>query len=410
VPLAIPPPFKWVAYQNSTTVGFINSVAIGSFNVGQALGPFATGDLYIIVLGVSSNTDPGLISLSGTGWTQLIQINLTGAQGLRLAAFAKAAVPGETGIYTASWPNGGVPSWVSYNYGNATFDVANGQAALNTTAVTAIAPSCSPTGPADILLANYLSADGVVPIILPGSLASVVNQQCAGNVMASGQLSLTSSGPTAALTATLDRSTLAWAAFQLALKPPPPIVSLFPGFTPLIPPPLIGQGGGPPPTFPPISPATAPVPIPPGVLVGPAIAAAAVPPSTAGFPLIRYGGTGSATVPTIASLFPAFTTTFPSPTFVVSNVWTVPTFAGGVWTSTLPARTATTPCVPTGGWGLPGPSGSGPGPPSYPTPPGTGLPHHDLSALATVAENDNASSEGASATAEIPRRRRRASA
>jgi hypothetical protein len=143
----------------------------------------------------------------------------------------------------------------------------------------------------------------------------------------------------------------------------------------------------------------------------PPIQSAPAPPSTAGFPIIRYGS-GSATAPTIASLFPSFTTTFPSPTFVVSNVWTVPTFAGGVWTSTLPARTATTTCVPIGGWGLPGPSGSGPGPPSYPNPPGAGKPFMVMGEDVSVppAMNENASSEGVSATAEIPRRRRRASA
>lgn len=182
---------------------------------------------------------------------------------------------------------------------------------------------------------------------------------------------------------------------------------VFPLFTPLLPPPLVGQGGGPPPTFPPTS-GTAPVPIPPGVLVGPAIA---LPTVIAGKALIIFG-TGSANVPTVASWFPSFTTTFPSPTFVVSNVWTVPTLSGGVWTTHLPARTATTQNIAIGGWGSPGPSGSGPGPPTYPNPPGAGVPF-----MAGMAMNENApaaaetnGSEGAGAVAEIPRRRRRASA
>jgi hypothetical protein len=184
--------------------------------------------------------------------------------------------------------------------------------------------------------------------------------------------------------------------------------SLFPLFTPFLPPPLIGQGGGPAPTFPPVSPNTAPVPIPPGVLIGPVIP---FPTVIAGKALIIFG-TGSASSPAITTWFPSFTTTFPAPTFVVSNVWTVPTLSGGVWTTHLPAQTATTPCVPTGGWGSPGPTGSGPGPPSYPTPPGTGLPHHDLNILATQAENDNGDDHPAAEAegAETPRRRRRKSA
>ena len=181
--------------------------------------------------------------------------------------------------------------------------------------------------------------------------------------------------------------------------------SLFPQFTVIVPPPLIGQGGGPPPTFPPTS-GTAPVPIPPGILVGPAIA---FPTVIAGKALIIFG-TGSATAPTMVSWFPSFTTTFPSPTFVVSNVWTIPTLSGGVWTTHLPARTATTAPIAIGGWGSPGPSGSGPGPPTYPNPPGAGVPF-----MAGMAMNENAptttnESESAGAVAEIPRRRRRASA
>lgn len=139
--------------------------------------------------------------------------------------------------------------------------------------------------------------------------------------------------------------------------PPPIPTGLFPAFTPLLPPPLIGAGG---------------------TALGTPVIPAGVPPSTAGKALIIFG-TGSATSPTAASWFPSFTTTFPAPTVVFSNVWTVPTLAGGNWTSTLPARTATTPPLGTsyntgGTWGAPGPSGSGPGPPTYPNPPGAGRP------------------------------------
>jgi hypothetical protein len=133
----------------------------------------------------------------------------------------------------------------------------------------------------------------------------------------------------------------------------------FPTFYPIFPPPPAGSAQAtpafPPPTPPPIG------AVPVGPHVGPVVAAAAVPPSTAGFPLIRYGS-GSATAPTAAHMFPAVTTTYPSPTIVFSNVYT-----GGNPPSTPPS-TASTQNVPVGGWGPPvGPAFP---PPSYVLPTG----------------------------------------
>lgn len=165
----------------------------------------------------------------------------------------------------------------------------------------------------------------------------------------------------------------------------------FPLFTPIIPTSVFPPGGGvgsigdpigvptfPPPTPPPIG--TVPV----GPLVGPAISPAPVPPSLAGVVQPQYK-TGSATSPTAASWFPQFTTTgayagFPNqpPTgvpIVFANISTKPSFSGGVWTVVTPPSTATTAQIILNGWGPPGPSGLGPGPPSYPNPPGAGLPH-----------------------------------
>lgn len=117
----------------------------------------------------------------------------------------------------------------------------------------------------------------------------------------------------------------------------------FPGFTPLVPPPTIGAGGGAAPAFPPPTPP--PIGhIPAGVLIGPAIAPAAVPPSTPGFVQPRFGS-GSTTVP--HNLFPYFTTTFPSPPIVFSNI-----FTDGV-SPTTPPRTTTTQNILVGGWGPP---------------------------------------------------------
>ena len=92
-----------------------------------------------------------------------------------------------------------------------------------------------------------------------------------------------------------------------ATNPPTPINITG---SPIIPPPTIGDPEGFP-VFPPVSPDTAPVPVPVGPLVGPAVPAAPVPPSVAGFPQPTFVPPGSGTVPTAASLFPAFTAAGP---------------------------------------------------------------------------------------------------
>lgn len=68
-----------------------------------------------------------------------------------------------------------------------------------------------------------------------------------------------------------------------------------------LPPPQVGMG------------ANAPFPTP-------VVPAAPVPPSVAGYPQPQYAS-GSATAPTAASLFPAFTTTPPSPPVVFANIF-----------------------------------------------------------------------------------------
>lgn len=72
--------------------------------------------------------------------------------------------------------------------------------------------------------------------------------------------------------------------------------------TPLLPPPQVGMGG------------SVPTRIP----------ATTVPPSIAGIPQPVYR-TGSATVPTAASLFPAFTTNAPHPPIVFANIFKIGT-------------------------------------------------------------------------------------
>jgi hypothetical protein len=336
--------FKWVAYQNSAALPVGPSVVAGQTNVGQALGAFATGDLYIVAVNVwGGSIDPGPISISGSGWTNIVQVGPS-SDNVRLAVFAKSAGAGETGIYTLSWANNSYAAWMSWNYGQATLDAWMGQTVNAGGTANLIAPSCSPAGAADTLLAYWL-ADGTT-ITLPGSLTSRVNVLTGSSpwIVGSGDKLLSASGPTGNLTAVGSGPNLDYSAFQLAIRPGFAPSTIFPAFTPLVPPPPIGLGGGPPPTFPPPTPPPIGA-IPLGVLIGPAIAPAGVPPSVAGVTQPQYGS-GSATVPAVNGYFTQFTTTFPSPTVVFSNIITVPTgsYSSG-WTSTLPAYTASTICV-----------------------------------------------------------------
>jgi hypothetical protein len=75
------------------------------------------------------------------------------------------------------------------------------------------------------------------------------------------------------------------------------------------------------------------------------ISTAVAPLSVAGVVQPQYAS-GSATSPAANGYFTKFTTTFPSPTVVFSNVLTVPTgsYSTG-WTSTLPPQTPSTICV-----------------------------------------------------------------
>jgi hypothetical protein len=104
-----------------------------------------------------------------------------------------------------------------------------------------------------------------------------------------------------------------------ATVPPTPIQTTG---TPIIPPPPIANPVGYP-VFPPVTPNTAPVAVPRGPLVGPAVGPAPVPPSIPGVTQPQFIPPGSGTVPTAASLFPAFSTTAPSPPIVFANVFKI---------------------------------------------------------------------------------------
>lgn len=426
-------PLKWIGLQNSTDNNTgSTSIVVGQDHVGVPIGTFATGDLYVIAFPLQSDTvDPGVATISGTGWTTLISGPLVSGQGqwARLSVWAKNVGAGETGLYTVSWPsNTGFTDWAAINYGQTTVDVFAGQSFVDPAITNCAAPSVTPTQTGDILAAYWHIIQQNIASI-PANLTIRDNTLQYYGGTAVGETTLASTAATGVMNAT-PRTTgggATYQAFQLAMKPmatggaPPvptgltatPVSSsqinlswsasagatsyvvlrggvsigtpastsfsdtgltastnytytveavsgggtsapsapasattfasggtVFPLFTPLLPPPLVGQGGGPPPTFPPPTPPPIGA-IPVGVQVGPAIAAAPVPPSTAGIPLIRFTF-GSATTPAASAAFPEFTTTFPSPPIVFSNI-----FTDGV-SPTTPPSTVSTQCIALG--------------------------------------------------------------
>jgi hypothetical protein len=119
---------------------------------------------------------------------------------------------------------------------------------------------------------------------------------------------------------------------------------VFPAFVPIYPPPPVGADKAIP-TFPPPTPPPIGV-VPVGDLVGPAIAPAAAPPSVAGVVQPQYK-TGSATVPTAASLFPSFSAAGPHPAIIIPvSPPPLPdnraTKTGAVWDNKTPPSTPTT--------------------------------------------------------------------
>lgn len=133
-----------------------------------------------------------------------------------------------------------------------------------------------------------------------------------------------------------------------APAPPIPITG-----APILPPPLITNPPGVP-VFPPTGANQAPVTVPVGPLVGPAVAPAGVPPSVPGVqqPVFK---TGSATVPTAASLFPEFTTGAPSPPIVFANIFKIGTVPPPLPTTpgVAPIVISTAPAIPQLPWSPP---------------------------------------------------------
>lgn len=124
---------------------------------------------------------------------------------------------------------------------------------------------------------------------------------------------------------------------------------------PIIPPPIISNPSGYP-TFPPTGANTAPVAVPIGPLVGPAVANAAVPPSIAGIVQPQYKS-GSGTVPTAASLFPAFSAASPSPPIVFANTAMIGSGKPPSTATTAAIVISTAPAIPQLPWVPPGATG-----------------------------------------------------
>jgi hypothetical protein len=231
-------PIKWMTFQaTQPAVTLVSSVIAGQQAIGQTPGPFAAGDLYVVACMVEADTGaPGALSISGTGWTNVIATAAGAPLNARLSVWAKTVSGGETGIYTVSWPNAtGNPLWCAWNLGQATFDVANGQCVAQS-GTSVVAPSVTTTAANENVLAYWFLVDtatpgnGVFPPSTAGLAPLAINLQGTNKWdMSAAAFLAPTAGATGNLTATSVSSGMpVYGAFQLAFKPtaggsPPPV-------------------------------------------------------------------------------------------------------------------------------------------------------------------------------------------
>jgi hypothetical protein len=230
-------PIKWLSFMaTQPTLGTVSSVVIGTTAPAQTLGPFATGDLYVVAVSVEADSGaPGALSISGSGWTNLVA-TAEGPLHTRLSVWAKVVGGGETGIYTVSWPNAtGNPNWVAYNLGQATIDLAAGQC-LAPTGGSLIAPTITTTAANEVVLAYWFLVDttgpgvGIVAPTTAGFTPLAINLTASFKWdMTTGVILAPTAGATGNMTATGPAGMPVYSAFQLAYKPtasggsPPPV-------------------------------------------------------------------------------------------------------------------------------------------------------------------------------------------
>jgi hypothetical protein len=219
-------PLKWMSFMaTQPTVPLGSSVVVGTSALGATLGPFASGDLYVVAVTVEADSGPsGALSISGSGWTSLVATAAGAPLNTRLSVWAKTVSGGETGIYTVSWPNAtGNPNWTVWNYGQATIDVAAGQV-LAGSGTSMIAPSVTTTAANEAVLAYWFAVDagnvGNLPSTAAGFTPRAINLQ--GQYkwsMSTGDILAPTAGATGNLTATDPGTPTVYSAFQFAFKP-----------------------------------------------------------------------------------------------------------------------------------------------------------------------------------------------
>jgi hypothetical protein len=217
--------FNWATNDQART----GALAAASLTTSKGANTINTGDLLIVVLAATDQTNsgvsPGAI-VPPSGWTT-IENGITGAAGENLsgAAFYKIAGASETGAYAFTWTNSEPWAWALLDYsGTASVaDALAGAVAGVISGTTMTAPGNSPSGAADLCIVGYAGPDSNVTSF-PSGFTSRSNLANNGAYVAQPGISvadktLSSSGATGSLVATFGAARDSAMAFSITFAP-----------------------------------------------------------------------------------------------------------------------------------------------------------------------------------------------
>jgi hypothetical protein len=169
-------------WSNTSSSGAVNN-AVTTFNVGStnpagSNGAFTAGHLLIAcaVVSMTAATDPGII-FGPAGWTQIFQTYYSAMDTpvIRVACFWHLAGGSETGSYTFSWtnPSRGA-SWALFDvHGQNAVPIDGSDTQNNNYSANRTAPSISPSGSSDMLVAVFFDAGSGSPYTKPSDMTLI---------------------------------------------------------------------------------------------------------------------------------------------------------------------------------------------------------------------------------------------
>lgn len=214
--------FNWANNAYNQAPGTTASVSRGANTIAN------TNYLAAYICTTNATTDPGIIT-APAGWSASRAggwFKASDSNGERCNLFDKIASGGETGPYSFTWTNSNVYSWLLVDYtatGTPAVDAVGDTQHISGYGTAVTAPSISPTGSADMLLAFFsVLTSGTTTCSTSCTLTMRVNQTATASSspwLGMGELQLAASGATATQRITLSDSNDQWEAIEMAVTP-----------------------------------------------------------------------------------------------------------------------------------------------------------------------------------------------